>query len=451
MSIKTSNSKINLINSRIKYGTDGGINVDGNALVVNAATGRVGFNTLNPTTLVDISGTMKASSISDYSNSTGNNTQILTKVNDQNLWSYPGYNFNGSDMFPENTIFNIPGSLNIINQAWFGLVLHPNGLIYSTPYSKKSTIVINPYTNTWSETPIPILLNTDFGDYYRGGVVAPNGKIYYPPFIGQDILVNDVPNNRFYKINAPSGQYARYNGCVLGPNGLIYCVPLDENNVMVINPNTDTYTTLDISGVTGSLKWAGGVLANNGKIYCAPAYATSVLVIDTNNNTTQFDISGLRGYPATGGYTFNSFKWNGGALGVNNKIYFVPYSYPNTGSQVLEIDTSNNIGTLVGPSFAGSTNGRRYVGATLAQNGIIYSFFELTGPILSINTNTSTPTFSNTINVSQRCWGSCLAPNGKIYAIPIGSGSVDPYTIKELKTGISTQQPWMLAPQFNKF
>ena len=29
-------------------------------------------------------------------------TQILTNVNNQNIFSYPGYNYKGSDMFPEN-------------------------------------------------------------------------------------------------------------------------------------------------------------------------------------------------------------------------------------------------------------------------------------------------------------------------------------------------------------
>lgn len=98
-SVKTPNNKFNLINSRIKYGTDGGINVESGTLVVNQITTRVGINTINPSTTFDVSGSFKSTSITDYSNSTGNNTQILTKVNGQNLWSYSGNNFNGGDMF----------------------------------------------------------------------------------------------------------------------------------------------------------------------------------------------------------------------------------------------------------------------------------------------------------------------------------------------------------------
>jgi hypothetical protein len=61
MSIKTPNTKINLINNRIKYGTDGGINVLANTLFVNESTGKVGFNTTVPTSLLDISGSIKSS------------------------------------------------------------------------------------------------------------------------------------------------------------------------------------------------------------------------------------------------------------------------------------------------------------------------------------------------------------------------------------------------------
>ena len=62
-SIKNPNSKFNLINERVKYGTDGGINVDSGALYVNAINGRVGINTTSPSTNLDISGTIRTNSI----------------------------------------------------------------------------------------------------------------------------------------------------------------------------------------------------------------------------------------------------------------------------------------------------------------------------------------------------------------------------------------------------
>ena len=243
MSIKTPNSKINLINNRIKYGTDGGINVVSNALVVNATTGRVGINTTNPTSLLDISGSLKASSIADYSNSSGNNTQVLTKVNGQNLWSYSGYNFNGADMFPQNTAIRFGDLSNIPLPRYFGGVLAPNGKIYMVPYQSPNCLILDPLTNSIDITSI-----TNLGtgtNKWQGGCVAPNGKIY--------------------------------------------CIPRDSTSVLIIDPNNNTADTTTISDLSSQTnKWCGGVLAPNGKIYCIPRNANSVLVINPTTNTKSF-------------------------------------------------------------------------------------------------------------------------------------------------------------------
>ena len=103
-SVKSINKKFNLINERIKYGTDGGINVDSGTLFVNPSNNRVGINTLSPSTTLDISGSLKSTTITDFSNSVGNNNQVLSKVNEQNMWSYPQLSFQGNDMFSLNQI-----------------------------------------------------------------------------------------------------------------------------------------------------------------------------------------------------------------------------------------------------------------------------------------------------------------------------------------------------------
>eukprot|EP01043_Picozoa_sp_COSAG02_P072226 COSAG02_NODE_13523_length_1383_cov_2.374611_1_plen_317_part_10 len=74
--------------------------------------------------------------------------------------------------------------------------------------------------------------------------------------------------------------------------------------------------TSNMGGLTGSTyKWAGGVLAGNGKIYGIPGHAASVLIIDPVAGTT--DTSSM------GGLTGLS-KWFGGVLAGNGKIYGMP-------------------------------------------------------------------------------------------------------------------------------
>jgi hypothetical protein len=62
LNIRNTNSKINLISNRIKYGTDGGINVDAGALYVNGSNGRVGINTIFPQSNLDVSGSITTNS-----------------------------------------------------------------------------------------------------------------------------------------------------------------------------------------------------------------------------------------------------------------------------------------------------------------------------------------------------------------------------------------------------
>ena len=105
----------------------------------------------------------------------------------------------------------------------------------------------------------------------------------------------------------------KWAGGVLAPNGMIYGIPATNDNVLVIDPNTNT-ATIFASGHTGPDKWAGGVLAPNGLIYGFPNTNDNVLVIDPNPNTaTTFasDQTGLK-------------KWFGGVVAPNGLIYAIP-------------------------------------------------------------------------------------------------------------------------------
>jgi hypothetical protein len=114
-----------------------------------------------------------------------------------------------------------------------------------------------------------------------------------------------------------------------------------------------------ITGPLGGYKWVGGVLAPNGKIYCLPRAATNVLIIDpatdTGDTTT---IAALAG----------SDKWSAGVLAPNQKVYGIPFN----STSVLIIDPQNN--TADTTTISGlSAMAKKWAGGTLASNGKIYA------------------------------------------------------------------------------
>jgi hypothetical protein len=110
--------------------------------------------------------------------------------------------------------------------------------------------------------------------------------------------------------------------------------------------------TTSITGLTGSWKWVGGVLAPNGKIYCAPGGAESVLIIDPATNTT--DRTTIAGLGTQGD------KWSGGAVGRDGNIYFTPRHE----GRVLVVDPRTDTASFIeGASQAGVDEWRTRVSA----------------------------------------------------------------------------------------
>ncbi len=163
----------------------------------------------------------------------GQDTQILTNVNGTNMFSYPGYNYSGSDFFPENTV-------------------DLSGFSYFDSGANK----------------------------FRGGVLAPNGKIYCIPYESTYVAIIDPINKTVdtTSITGISGT-GKFIGGVLAPNGNIYCIPFNATFILIINPTTNTTTRIEgitvanyPSIVTTQQRWTSGVIYGD-KIYCSPYYA----------------------------------------------------------------------------------------------------------------------------------------------------------------------------------
>ena len=94
----------------------------------------------------------------------------------------------------------------------------------------------------------------------------------------------------------------KYRGGVLGPNGLIYFIPYNADNVGILNPSSSSFSTLDISSSISSNgpdgrpvyvpgKYYGGVLGPNGLIYFIPFIANNVGILDLGNKNPSYEVS----------------------------------------------------------------------------------------------------------------------------------------------------------------
>jgi len=409
-------------------------------------------------------------------------TQILSNTNSTNSFSYTGYNFRGSNMFPENTVdISAFSYVDSATQKFAGGVLGPNGNIYCIPHDANYVAIINPYTKTVDTTSI---INVQGGrsnsSKWYGGVLAPNGKIYCVPYEASNILIINTSNNSVSYItgitqaNYPSintypttlpttPDSAKWIGGAIASNGKIYCAPYFARCSLIIDTNNDTVNLTDIANIDSSsypgLIWrgltanqenfGGAVLAANGRIYFTPSNANGVLQINPINNTA--DGSSYI-YPPNiydGGNRYKSF---GGCLAPDNNIYIAPW-YIGTSAvgvrRFVKIDVTKDVSsqqfTLVTPD-ASVNNPLAYQGVVCAMNGKLYAIANGATNIAIIDPVTSTANTTSISPVSNGYSGGVLGPDGVIYCIPRNASR-----IMTIKTGIPSLQPWMLGGAFNKF
>jgi hypothetical protein len=387
----------------------------------------------------------------------GQDTQILTNVNDSNTFSYPGYNFNAKDMFPY-----IPNNIDtsaiyvgplIINVKYYaGGVLAPNGKIYCIPCNATNVGIIDPYTDTIDTTTISNLPFTATNKYL-GGILAPNGNIYCIPDVATNVgIINPVTNTfdtttismtTFPDLSANN----KFWGGVLALNGKIYCAPRTVNFIGVIDTLTNTYSSVPftISPPGAVYRYAGGALGSNGNVYFCPFAADKVLRIrPSDNSLNQFGTFGL---------DYGGGRYYGACTGPDGNVYFPPYHqdgfvHVDVSSETMVFDCSFNI--------ALGSNGASQ-GISLGMDGVLYG---IPGPTATVKTqnklfyfNTITKTggiipvnFARNAGASGKWFGGVLAPNGKIYMIPHEYSHVG-----IIKTGVPLLSNWMIASQFNKF
>jgi hypothetical protein len=345
--------------------------------------------------------------------------------------------FNNLDPTGQPSVTTIPSPATYDpaygNGPYRGLVLGADGKLYSAPWLTSSEIlVIDPTTNTASMQSFGVTgLPFDVGNYVTGAL-APNGKIYFPPWKHNKVLVIDPANNTSYYMTPTFSGEPGYSTAILGTNGRIYC--LGRNNCLIINPATDTTNTTTFGGVVPSFanpgfQWASSVRCLvDDKIYATGA-SNYLIVIDTSTGVLGTAVRNNFGLSAMS----RGQRYNGIANGKDGLLHLTPsggtstifgavqkfYSYVQPiggGSFDLDISGSNSVapGALISYGAVNGDDGGVYAtpsGAGFTQGKFIYNRSGSLNDVQWGNFNISIP-------ADHRWWGGCLAPNGKIYSLP---------------------------------
>lgn len=308
----------------------------------------------------------------------------------------------------------VPDSITL---RYAGGVLGPDGLIYFVPYSSDVIGVYDPISNILNN-------NTDLGAglssggfKWIGGCLAPNGKIYCVPNNATDILIIDTLSGTASTstMGAIISGTANWRGGVLAPNGKIYCIPLDASDVLVIDPIAGTASYLGASLGAGGAKWWGGVLGKDGNIYGIPYASNTILKINP--------VAGTATTSAMGASLSGGAKWIGGCIGADGKIYGIPHN----STDILIINTTAQTATrsTLGASLTGTS---KWNGGAVGADGRIYGIPQNASDILQIDTIAGVATRFGSVTTAYTSTnmfnGGVLAPNGKIFGIP-SSGSSD--------------------------
>lgn len=282
----------------------------------------------------------------------------------------------------------IVGAINIL-RGFHGGILAPNGNIYFTPYEHTDIQIFNPNTET-NVGNIPV--SAGVGTSYVGGTYSPNTNQVYIPRnpSGLPLRKINMSNN---SVSSLSNVTSLYYGCSLALNGMIYCANLSATcnatcEILKINPTNDTLTYLILPSPTGS--FIGTTLAPNGLIYLLPYDSTKIYTINPSNDAVTEVISGVTGLN----------KWASGVLAPNGKIYLTPEGASNVGI----IDTSNNTintTTLIGiDNISVGINTLKFAGAgKIGANGKIYISPRNANKALAIDTK-SNGSFCESIRLS---------------------------------------------------
>jgi hypothetical protein len=293
--------------------------------------------------------------------------------------------------------------------------------------------------STWSLTSArseaSVTLNSaifDVNDAYRGGVVHPDGNIYYGPCVttrSRYVRFNPSGNTQVEVTTPTLSGSAKYTVGALGADGKIYMAPSDMDKFMVIDPVADTVTLQNWGiSLSGSNKYLAAIQAGD-NIYFAGA-ADHVFVLNTASNTAFKSNYGLTSY-------FNnatSVKTVAGARSIHDdKVYFGPYQAAV--NQFLVIDPAANTASLQAFGSTWASQGIQGVGN--GKDGNLYvSPHNNTTQYRRINVASANVTVLS--GTGQKVYSATMGADGNVYSISAGGTSG---TLVDVPAGSITNNP----------
>jgi streptogramin lyase len=368
---------------------------------------------------------------------------VSTFGESSDVWLYNFAGWSDGVLGPDGNIYGIPSgdtsilkidpinkTLQLTNtagiQTYNGAVCAPNGNIYTIPGYERSVLSIGVSAANkspeWVTKPYEVFPRCGFttvldtvgiataSNQYFGGCLAIDGNIYAMPYGTNNILkINPNTETITQESNIPSTigfSGAGFQSTIALKDGRICGVPYYANNVIFYDPKTKEYTTSN----TVNGQWVSGVLAENGKIYCPGFRSKRILVVDPVAGTASTSVFSPVG-SADDPYS-DPTNWAGSVLAPNGKIYGVP----SGSTSVLEIDPVLGITSTFGSL---SSSNYKWWSGVLAPNGKIYCAPDAATTILKIDPIARTATtFGNTLSVisaNEYIYFSILGSDGKIY------------------------------------
>lgn len=361
------------------------------------------------------------------------NIETGTTANDDDVLQYNGISHDWID--PVNTIFqsatvgeNKGGGDT--NQVLVGDSGTPNITFADAPSVRNTylTYLQNKYTytsppilryRTQDMFPMEVFDSTSVTGFttvingYWGTALTPDGRLFFIPHNNNQIGILNTQTEVFTLVGptfSPGGN--KWAGACIARNSLIYACPASSNDILVINPNVDPsnpgFTNLIPTGSATTFKWRGAVVDSTGRyVVFNPNNSNDVMVLDTNTNAVSFIPTGLTG----------NEKYGTVILAPNNLIYHTPgnRSAANEAVGITNLATTSfsTFGTFPAGQNAISRSGVLY------KNTIFCPVRNGTSDFYTIDTLTNTFADVGTIAASNnRYFGCCLGADEKIYSFP---------------------------------